>query len=105
MKLNKATEYDLQNAGNHPAIQAGTIQEQLKNLTMHMPVNGYIRQADLIPRILPFSAASLWRFVKAETFPAPYKLSERITAWRLDEVMAWADKAPKHQVHKRKVND
>lgn len=105
MKFNKATDHSLRNTGNQSVSQANTIQDQLKNLTMHMPVNGYIRQADLIPHILPFSAASLWRFVKAESFPAPYKLSERITAWRIDEVMTWAANAPKHQVHKRKVND
>ena len=105
MKLNKAKDYSLRNTGSHSISQAKTIQDQLRNLTMHMPVNGYIRQADLIPHILPFSAASLWRFVKAESFPAPYKLSERITAWRIDEVMTWAANAPKHQVHKRKVND
>jgi prophage regulatory protein len=39
--------------------------------------------------LLPFSAATLWRKVKANTFPAPVKLSERITAWRAEEVIAW----------------
>lgn len=49
----------------------------------------FIRQRDLIPNRVPFSAATLWRKVKAGDFPAPVKLSERITAWRLDEVDAW----------------
>jgi predicted DNA-binding transcriptional regulator AlpA len=31
----------------------------------------------------------LQRGVKAGKFPAPVKLSERITAWRLDDVNAW----------------
>jgi predicted DNA-binding transcriptional regulator AlpA len=26
-----------------------------------------------------------------KTFPAPIKLSERVTAWRLEEIHAWID--------------
>jgi predicted DNA-binding transcriptional regulator AlpA len=33
----------------------------------------------------------LWRKVKAKTFPAPVKLSERVTAWRVGEVRAWME--------------
>ena len=50
---------------------------------------GYMRQAQLIPGIIPFSASTLWRKVKAQTFPAPVKLSENVTAWRVEEVRAW----------------
>ena len=38
---------------------------------------------------LPFSAPTLWRKVKAGTFPKPIKLSERVTCWRVGEVRAW----------------
>ena len=78
--------------------------------------SSYIRQADLIgapavtpaqadankragksparpraqrPGIVPFSSATLWRAVKASKFPAPVKLSERVTAWRTADVLAW----------------
>ncbi len=37
---------------------------------------------------LPFSAPTLWRKVKAGTFPKPIKLSDRVTAWK------WATCAP-----------
>lgn len=50
---------------------------------------GYLRQAQLIPAIVPFSSATLWRKVKKGEFPAPYKLSERITAWKVEDVRAW----------------
>jgi predicted DNA-binding transcriptional regulator AlpA len=40
---------------------------------------------------VPFSHATLWRRVKEKTFPAPIKLSERVTVWRLEEVHAWMD--------------
>jgi prophage regulatory protein len=50
---------------------------------------GYIRQAQLIPAIIPFSSATLWRMVRAGTFPRPIKLSARVTAWRVEDVRAW----------------
>ena len=79
-------------------------------------LGGYIRQADLIgeaqvsqeqaeanrragrapvrprtgrPGLLPFSSATLWRKVKSGDFPAPVKLSERVTAWKIQDVYAW----------------
>lgn len=53
--------------------------------------SGYVRQSQLIPAVLPFSPATLWRKVKNGTFPKPVKLSERITAWRSDEILAWLE--------------
>jgi prophage regulatory protein len=47
---------------------------------------GYIRQSQLIPAIFPFSSATLWRKVKAGTFPPPVKLGPRITAWRVEDI-------------------
>ena len=41
-----------------------------------LPGTGYVRQAQLIPDIVPFSSATLWREVKAGRFPAPVKLSQ-----------------------------
>lgn len=53
------------------------------------PAVGFIRQSDLVPGMVPFSAATLWRKVKSGEFPAPVKLSARVTAWRLEDVHAW----------------
>ncbi|KWR88597.1 AlpA family transcriptional regulator [Cupriavidus sp. IDO] len=53
----------------------------LSQLLGKLPETGYVRQSQLIPAILPFSSATLWRKVKAGTFPKPVKLSERVTAW------------------------
>lgn len=55
-----------------------------------MPESGYIRQGQLIPHVVPFSAATLWRRCKAD-FPKPVKLSSRITAWRVGDVRAWLE--------------
>lgn len=56
-----------------------------------LPNSIYIRQAQLIANIFPFSPATLWRKVKNGTFPPPVKLSDRITAWRVDDVREWME--------------
>lgn len=62
-----------------------------------LPDSAYVREAQLVqspkrpdnPAPLPFSAPTLWRKVKNCTFPAPHKLSERVTAWKVGEIRAW----------------
>lgn len=54
-----------------------------------LPESGYIRMAQLVPAIIPVSSATLWRKVKAGTFPAPVKLGPRTTAWKVDSVREW----------------
>ena len=62
-----------------------------------LPDSAFIREAQLVqspkrpdtPAPLPFSAPTLWRKVKAGTFPQPVKLSERVTAWNVGAVRAW----------------
>lgn len=62
-----------------------------------LPDSAFIREAHLvpspkrpgIPAPLPFSGPTLWRKVRAGTFPKPSKLSERVTAWRVGDVRAW----------------
>ena len=64
-----------------------------------LPDSAFIRESQLIqsPKRpdssapLPFSAPTLWRKVKAGTFPAPCKLSERVTAWRVQDVRQWLE--------------
>jgi predicted DNA-binding transcriptional regulator AlpA len=41
--------------------------------------------------IVPISSATFWRKVRAGKFPAPVKLSERVTAWRAEDVRQWLD--------------
>jgi len=53
-------------------------------------VDTYIRQSQMLhDKIVPFSAATLWRRVADGSFPAPVKLSRRITAWRLRDIQKW----------------
>lgn len=57
----------------------------------NLPATGYIRQAQLIPHVVPFSSATLWRKCARHEFPAPVKLSERVTAWRVGDVRKWLE--------------
>lgn len=63
-----------------------------------LPQTGYVRQHLLVgdaktgtPGILPFSASTLWRRVRSGSFPAPVKLSERVTAWKAEDIRQWLD--------------
>lgn len=76
-----------------PAVKA-TIQPSVFDA---MPDGAYIREAQLVPSPkrpgipvpLPFSAPTLWRKVREGTFCKPYRLSPRVTAWKVGEVRAW----------------
>ena len=37
----------------------------------------------------PVLVSDAWRNVKAGMFPAPVKLSDRVTAWRVEDIRAW----------------
>jgi predicted DNA-binding transcriptional regulator AlpA len=57
----------------------------------NLPDTGYLRQAQLIPHVVPISSATLWRGVVSGAFPRPVKLSERVTAWRVGDIRQWMD--------------
>jgi prophage regulatory protein len=63
--------------------------EHVRLASRPLPAEGFVRQSALIPYIVPFSPATLWRKVKSKDFPAPVKLSARITAWRVQEIREW----------------
>ncbi len=60
-----------------------------QDVPLDFPKSGFLRQSGMIPDLIPFSPATLWRKVKDGTFPAPVKLSERVTAWRVEDVREW----------------
>lgn len=50
----------------------------------------FLRKKQLLGEgYFPGSSATLWRHVRAGTFPAPVKLSSGMTAWKLSDVLAW----------------
>lgn len=70
-----------------PAVMSAI--EKINQVRKEMPQAGYIRQALLIPHIIPVSPATLWRWVKLQQFPQPVRLSPRVTAWRIDDIIKW----------------
>jgi prophage regulatory protein len=63
--------------------------KQQKHILGELPATGYVRESQLIPHIIPFSSSTLWRKVKNGTFPAPRKLSARVTAWSAESIREW----------------
>lgn len=55
-----------------------------------LPETGFIRLPQVL-KIASFSRATLWRRCAAGTFPKPIRLSANISAWRVQEVLAWVD--------------
>lgn len=54
-----------------------------------LPETGFVRQKQLIPKIIPISRTTLWRKIKDGLFPAPVRLTSNTIAWRVEEVRAW----------------
>ena len=82
----------------NPAVTAGQATPRVSGANFDtLPDSAFIRESQLVqspkrPEAqapLPFSAPTLWRKVKAGTFPKPIKLSDRVTAWKVGDVRAW----------------
>ena len=88
-----------QNLPTSPAMQA--VKALIHSSVFDaLPDSAYVREAHLVPSPkrpdtpvpLPFSAPTLWRKVREGTFCKPYKLSQRVTAWKVGEVREWMAK-------------
>ena len=53
-----------------------------------LPDTGFLRQRQVLA-FVPISKSTLWRQVRARSFPSPVKLSARVTAWRAEDVRRW----------------
>jgi prophage regulatory protein len=64
---------------------------ETKNLLLRLPqIIGSKKRG--IPPMIPVSRSTWFDGVKAGRFPQPIKLSERVTAWRADEIYALSQK-------------
>ncbi len=52
-----------------------------------LPQTGFIRLPQVLA-IYPVSKSTLYLRIKEGRFPAPVKLSERVAAWRIEDVRA-----------------
>ena len=55
-----------------------------------LPATGFVRQRQVLA-VIPISKSTLWRRIRLETFPRPVKLSEGVTAWRVEDVHNWIE--------------
>jgi len=55
-----------------------------------LPNTGFLRQPQVLV-FIPISKSTLWRRVTEGTFPAPVKLSPRVTVWRVEDVRRWIE--------------
>jgi prophage regulatory protein len=72
---------------------------------MHqLPETGYLRLPQIIgdpraeppiPAVIPVGKSTWWEGVKAGRFPKPVKLGPRITAWRVEDIRALIEQAPR----------
>ena len=49
---------------------------------------GYLRLKDVVKRV-PVAKSTIWLWVSDGRFPAPVKLSERVTAWPVSSIERW----------------
>ena len=56
--------------------------------TLTLPETGFLRQPQVLA-IVPISKSTLWRRIQVRAFPQPVKLSDRVTAWRVEDIRGW----------------
>ncbi len=70
----------------------------------NLPETGFLRLPQIIgnsrakppiPAIFPVSKSTWWEGVKNGRFPKPHKLGPRITAWRVEDILALVEGAGK----------
>lgn len=75
-------------SNSHSDVTAAMIAAPFQQPLPSVPLCGFLRQAQVLA-LVPVSKSTLWRRVQAGSFPAPLKLSERVTVWRAEDVQAW----------------
>ncbi len=70
--------------------QRGTKEETIRN-QKDPSQDRLIRLAEVLT-YLPISKSTWWAGVKSGTYPAPLKLSRRVTCWRLKDVLVLVER-------------
>lgn len=67
-----------------------------------IPETGFLRLPQILgdrrtdpptPPLIPVSKSTWWQGIKTGRYPAPVKLGERCTAWRVEDIRALIDQA------------
>jgi len=57
----------------------------MQNPSTPQPQAGYLRIAQVL-QLIPVGKSTFWNWVKTGKAPAPVKLSERVTAWKAEDI-------------------
>lgn len=52
-----------------------------------LPITGYVRLPTVL-KVYPVSKSTWWAGIKTGKYPAGVKLSERVTAWKVEDIRA-----------------
>lgn len=56
----------------------------------HFPEMGFMRLRDVL-QVIPVSKTTWWKGVQEGRFPKPVRLTERTTAWRVEDIRELID--------------
>lgn len=56
-------------------------------LPLPLPTEGFVRLPQVLA-VIPVSKTQFWEGIKTGRFPAPIKLGQRTTAWRVEDIRA-----------------
>lgn len=57
----------------------------MTNQKSSLPETGFLRLPAIL-ELIPIGKSTLWLWVKQGKFPKPFKLGQRTTAWRVEDV-------------------
>ena len=78
LRMKQLASYPSKEATKH-IYKSGINKGQAKNISARPASKGMIGVSD----------KTIWQWVKNGEFPAPIKLSDSVTVWRLSDVHAW----------------
>jgi len=55
-------------------------------MTHHNEIHGFIRLREVL-KIIPVSKSTWYRGIQAGIYPKPVKLSKRVSAWKVSEIV------------------
>lgn len=86
MQAQASSERSNKSRHSRGAVKKGAIPASLTHFSS-LPDDAYVR-VDTVAALFSFSVATAWRKAKAGEIPAPRKLSDRVTAWRVGDLRA-----------------
>lgn len=51
----------------------------------------FARERQVLTQFLPVARSTLWRWIATGKFPAPIKLTDGVTVWKRDDLLAWKE--------------